>query len=243
MVEIHKVPSPNFGRRSAGPINMLVVHYTAMASAEAALARLSDPAAEVSSHYLIAQTGEIYQLVDEADRAWHAGVAQWGRYTDVNSRSIGIELDNMGIDDHGAFIPYPDIQMQALGDLMRDILARHTIPARNIVGHSDVAPLRKQDPGDEFPWHHFAEAGIGAWPNAVDAVPTADVVSGDRGPLVRRFQQSLRRYGYGLQVDGQFGPETRAVVIAFQRHFRATKVDGVGDGETQAILKALLRDA
>lgn len=243
MVEIHKVPSLNFGRRSAGPINMLVVHYTAMVSAEAALARLVDPAAEVSAHYLIARTGEIYQLVDEANRAWHAGVAQWGRYKDVNSRSIGIEIDNIGTDDQGAFVDFPDVQMQALGDLMRDILARHTIPARNIVGHSDVAPARKQDPGNKFPWHYFAEAGIGAWPNAVAVAASGALAIGDSGSLVRRFQQSLRRYGYGLRVDGQFGPETRAVVIAFQRHFRSAQVDGIGDSETQAILQALLRDA
>ncbi len=243
MVEIHKVPSPNFGRRSPGPINILVVHYTAMASAEAALERLSDPASEVSSHYLIAKTGEIYQLVDEADRAWHAGVAKWGRYTDVNSRSIGIELDNIGIDDQGAFVAFPDVQLLALRDLMTDILGRHAIPARHIVGHSDIAPTRKQDPGNRFPWHSFAEAGIGAWPISVTMSEAAVVKRGDSGSFVRQFQQKLRRYGYGLQVDGQFGSETEAVVTAFQRHFRGQRVDGIGDGETQDILAALLRNA
>lgn len=242
-MDILKVPSPNFGRRRADAINMILIHYTEMVSAEAAMRRLSDPTAEVSSHYLISTTGKVYQLVDEEHRAWHAGVARWGRHSDVNSHSIGIELDHIGVDDKGNFVPFPDDQISSLVKLMKDILGRHTIPARNIIGHSDVAPARKQDPGPQFPWRHLADHGIGVWPRALPELDVSDLKRGDRGAAVRRFQQGLRRYGYGLSVDGQFGPETATVVRAFQAHFRAHRVDGVGDRETQSILAALLNEA
>jgi len=210
--------SPNFGPRPEGcPVDMLVLHYTGMQSAEAALARLCDPAAEVSAHYLVGEDGEVAALVAEEHRAWHAGKSSWRGHTDVNSRSIGIEIVNPG--HEFGYRPFPDAQIMALIDLCQGILARWPIPARNVVGHSDVAPARKQDPGELFPWKRLADSGIGLWPIATGA-------GGDAAVL-------LRDYGY----EGDL-PD---VLRAFQRHFRPSLCDGRLDQETGALLNGLIR--
>jgi len=212
-------PSPNFGPRPVG-IDMLVLHYTGMTSAAAALARLCDPAAEVSAHYLVDEDGTVHAMVAEEMRAWHAGRSWWRGETDVNSRSIGIELVNPG--HEFGYRPFPPAQIAALVDLAQGILARHPIPPRNVVGHADVAPSRKQDPGELFPWATLAAAGIGLWPEP-DAA-TDDAVA------------MLEAYGYDTS-------DPTAAITAFQRHFRPARVDGVVDGETVALLAGVLLTA
>jgi len=213
-------PSPNHEPRPAGtPIDMLVLHYTGMKTASEALARLIDPAAKVSAHYVIDEDGTLYRLVDEDKRAWHAGQAVWRGQTDVNSRSIGIELVNPGHDF--GYRAFPAAQMAALIELGRALLARHPIPARNVVGHSDVAPARKQDPGELFDWPGLAQAGIGLWPQPSPTPSNAD-------PLA-----DLARYGYGID-------DPQATIRAFQRHFHPTRIDGIMDAECRALLDGLL---
>ena len=160
--------SPNHDARPAGgPVDMLVLHYTGMRSCAEALARLCDPAAKVSAHYLIDEDGTCVPLVAEDRRAWHAGVSFWRGHADINARSIGIELVNPG--HEFGYRPFPEAQMRALIDLCRGILARHPIPPCNVVGHADVAPRRKRDPGDLFDWRRLAAAGIGLWPEGTAA--------------------------------------------------------------------------
>ncbi|MBU2980793.1 N-acetylmuramoyl-L-alanine amidase [Lentibacter algarum] len=157
-------PSPSFGPRRGGATpDILVLHYTAMASAQAALERLCDPAIEVSAHYLICEKGVVYQMVDERERAWHAGAGRWGGVDDVNSRSIGIELDNRG--DH----PFSEPQMSALEGLAEGILSRWNIAPERVIGHSDMAPGRKVDPGGRFDWQRLARGGLSIWPKAGEA--------------------------------------------------------------------------
>lgn len=199
---------------------MLVLHYTGMATAEDALTRLRDPAAQVSAHYLIDEDGAVYRLVAEERRAWHAGVGFWRGETDINSRSIGIELANPG--HEWGYSPFPDAQMTALAALARDILQRRPIPPRNVVGHSDIAPDRKLDPGEKLDWARLAADGIGLWPTKAD---TAD------GAL----RDMLAAYGYDISA--------RHAVAAFQRHFRPARIDGAADDETAALLTDLLRQA
>ncbi|PKR54925.1 N-acetylmuramoyl-L-alanine amidase [Thalassospira marina] len=177
-------PSPNFGDRPADcAIDMLVLHYTGMPSGEAALARMCDPASQVSAHYMVEEDGCIYQLVTEAKRAWHAGRGQWRGCTDVNSRSIGIEIVNPG--HEFGYRPFAVRQMDAVIALCKAILGRHTIPAHNIIAHSDMAPERKEDPGELFPWEQFAVEGIGLWPriDASDHSPqnTAEIITPENG--------------------------------------------------------------
>jgi len=214
-------PSPNFDSRDDGAeIDMLVLHYTGMRTAEAALARLCDPAAQVSAHYLINEGGAIHRLVPEAMCAWHAGVSCWRSNTDINGRSIGIELVNPG--HEFGYRDFPEPQMQALIGLAEGILDRHPIPARNVVGHSDVAPDRKQDPGELFDWARLASHGIGIWPD-LDSNAGEDTMG------------MLAAYGYDISAD--------QVVVAFQRHFQPHKIDGATDDETRALLGGLLRKA
>ena len=232
------LPSPNWDERpaDAGPVDTLVLHYTGMVSAEAALARLRDPEARVSAHWCIGEDGTLWRLVPEAHRAWHAGVSEWRGRPSVNDVSIGIELVNPG-HEHG-YRPFPPAQMDALLDLARAIVARHPIDPRNVVAHSDIAPTRRQDPGELFDWARLAGAGIGLWPQSagepVGEGPT--LRQGDRGAAVRRQQERLRAVGYGLAVDGDFGAATAAVVRALQRHFRQARVDGEIDAGTAAAL-------
>ena len=232
------LPSPNWDSRpeGAGPVDTLVLHYTGMTSAEAALTRLTDPAAKVSAHWCIGEDGAIWRLVPEECRAWHAGISEWRGRRSVNDFSIGIELVNPG-HEHG-YRPFPPAQMDALLDLARAIVARHPIDRRNVVAHSDIAPTRRQDPGELFDWARLARAGIGLWPENI-ADPVGEGCSlrqGDRGAAVKRRQELLRAVGYGLAADGDFGAATAAVVRAFQRHFRRARVDGVIDAGTDAAL-------
>ncbi|MBT3660211.1 MAG: N-acetylmuramoyl-L-alanine amidase [Rhodospirillaceae bacterium] len=218
-----ETPSPNFNDRPDGVFaDMLVFHYTGMASGQAALDRLCDPVAEVSAHYLIDEDGAVHRLVDEQYRAWHAGVAHWRGETNINDRSIGIELVNPGHEfDYRAF---PEPQVAALKELALGILARHDIPARNVVGHSDVAPARKIDPGELFDWVGMAQAGIGLWP--ANEVEPSDDVDYDSG-------QMLTKIGYDIS-------DLPAAVTAFQRHFYAERLDGIADAATLRRLAAVV---
>ena len=219
---IRERPSPNFDARSkGGPIDILVLHYTGMETAEAALARLCDPEAKVSAHYVIDEDGTIIRLVDEANRAWHAGVSFWRGYTGINGRSVGIELVNPG--HEFGYRPFPGPQMTALIDLTSDIVGRHDIPARNVVGHSDVAPMRKTDPGELFDWQRLAAAGVGVWPKESDTC----IVDPDA------ITHMLADYGY--ETGNLF-----QTLQAFQRHFRPARVNGRIDFETARLLKGLL---
>jgi N-acetylmuramoyl-L-alanine amidase len=232
-----EAPSPNFDARVRPP-DLLVLHYTGMRSGEAALARLCDPQAKVSAHYLVEEDGRIFSLVPEARRAWHAGVASWKGERDVNGASIGIEIVNPG--HEFGYRAFPEPQVAALIDLAGDIRSRWSIPDPRIVGHSDVAPSRKMDPGELFPWKRLAEAGHGLWAEP-PAVPGAPLKAGDEGAGVFALQAGLTRLGYDLPPSGRFDDDTRQVVTAFQRHWRPAAVDGVADGATRARLMALLR--
>ena len=233
-----ELPSPNRDDRPAGcgPVDTLVLHYTGMASAEDALTRLREPAAKVSAHWCVGEDGTLWRLVPEAQRAWHAGLSEWRGRRSVNDHSIGIELVNPGHELD--YRPFPRAQMDALIDLACAIAARHPIDPRRVVAHSDIAPERKQDPGELFDWTRLAAAGIGLWPEAAPAPaqPDSALRQGDGGEAVRRRQERLRAVGYGLVPDGRFGPATAAVVRAFQRHFRQARVDGAIDRETDAVL-------
>jgi len=214
--------SPNFDDRpAAAPVDMLVIHYTGMASAESALDRLCDPVAKVSAHYVVDEDGAVAPLVSEDKRAWHAGAAFWRGGTDINARSIGIELVNPG--HEFGYRDFPDVQMAALTDLAIDILARHPIPARNVVGHSDVAPMRKTDPGERFDWTGLAAAGVGLWPDG------AEPFKADEGQVL----EWLETFGY----DTTDGPQA---ITAFQRHFRPQTIDGRADGQTAGLIRSLL---
>lgn len=222
MPAIERLASPNFDDRpDDAPIDMLVLHYTGMESAAAALDRLCDPVAKASAHYVIDEDGRVTALVDEGKRAWHAGVAAWRGEADVNGRSVGVELVNPG--HEFGYRDFPDAQMAALEELAAAILARHPIPACNVVGHSDVAPARKADPGERFDWQRLAAKGIGLWP-------------GDAPPLdadARAVAEMLAEYGYDTT-------DAAAAIVAFQRHFRPRRFDGVADADTCGRLKALL---
>lgn len=239
------VPSPNHGERlgrgASGP-DMLILHYTGMATAEAAQARLADPQAEVSAHYLVFEDGRILQMVPEGRRAWHAGRACWAGERDVNSRSIGIEIVHPGHPaGGGAPAPYPEPQIEAVIALCRDILARHReIGPQRVLAHSDIAPERKEDPGESFPWERLAAAGIGHHVRAARSGDGRFFSEGDRGQPVEALQAMLALYGYDQPVTGTFDGRTRAVVAAFQRHFRPARVDGVADAATITTLRDLI---
>jgi N-acetylmuramoyl-L-alanine amidase len=230
-------PSPNFDNRVSPP-DMIVLHYTGMKTGAEALARMTDPEAKVSAHYMIEEDGRVYSLVSEERRAWHAGVSFWKGATDINAASIGIELVNPG--HEFGYRAFPDAQIDALIELMDDIRSRWTVPESRILGHSDVAPARKTDPGELFPWKRLAEAGHGVWvePNGAPGAPLAE---GDEGAGVFAMQAGLTRIGYDCAPSGKFDAQTTTVVRAFQRHWLQTRVDGIADGETRARLVAVLR--
>jgi N-acetylmuramoyl-L-alanine amidase len=229
MSDIIQSPSPNFNERPAGKaIDILLIHYTGMPDSDAALQRLCDPAAKVSSHYLIEEDGRIHRLVDESRRAWHAGAGFWAGERDINGVSIGIELVNPGHDN--GYRAFPQPQVAAFIELGRAILARHPIPASRVLGHSDIAPTRKIDPGELFDWKALAEAGIGLWPEP--AVGSSDLAE---------VQRALARYGYEVAPGGALDAATTAALQAFQRHFRPRLIDGQPDAETAALLAGLLR--
>jgi N-acetylmuramoyl-L-alanine amidase len=234
-------PSPNFDARRALP-DMLVLHYTGMPTADEAVARLRDPEAKVSAHYVVDEDGSILRLVPEERRAWHAGRGAWMGETDVNGASIGIEIVNPG--HEFGYRAFPDAQVAAVIALVADIRSRWSIPDARIIAHSDMAPERKQDPGELFPWKALAEAGHGLWfePAAerIGALGAA-LSPGDAGLGVIVLRSGLHRLGYGLLPGGDYDEETRLTVEAFQRHWRPTRVDGVADGETRARLVGLLQ--
>ncbi len=230
-------PSPNFDRRLAPP-DMIILHYTGMPTGEAALSRLRDPEAKVSAHYLVEEDGRLFALVPEARRAWHAGLSSWRGGTDINGRSIGIELVNPG--HANGYRAFPPVQIAALTTLLSDIRSRWTILDADILGHADVAPARKEDPGELFPWRGLAEAGHGLWVEPAPA-PGTPLSPGDDGPGVRLLQNGLIRLGYELAAGGVYDQATATVVTAFQRHWLQSRIDGMADGDTRARLMALLR--
>jgi N-acetylmuramoyl-L-alanine amidase len=214
-----EAPSPNHDERPPGtPVDTLILHYTGMRSGAEAIARLRDPVARVSSHYVVEEDGAVFRLVPEDRRAWHAGVSHWRGNTLLNGRSIGIEIVNPG--HEFGYRPFPALQMAAVCDLCLEILARHPIPARNVVAHSDVAPDRKEDPGELFDWPGLAENGVGLWP--------AEDGAAEGEPLAL-----LGAIGYRTDLP------LPVLLRAFQRHWRPERVDGEADAGTLARLNAV----
>lgn len=205
--------------------------------------RLCAPAAKVSAHYLVSRSGAVFQLVEESQRAWHAGVAGWHDIADVNSASIGIELDHPGHLPDGRMAPYAEAQITALIALGLDIVARHAIAPAHVLGHSDVAPTRKTDPGEALDWPRLAAAGLGLWPDDCAVQMVGPLGEGDRGPDVAALQHALASYGYQLHENGVFGPQMVAVIRAFQRHFRPRQVDGVADAQIRTLVHSVCRAA
>ena len=222
MIDMIETPSPNFDEREA-PVSILVMHYTGMQDAASAIRQLANPASKVSAHYVVAEDGQIVHMVDEEKRAWHAGRSYWRGQTALNNHSVGIEIVNPG--HEWGYRPFPDAQIEAVILLTKDIIHRHKITRGNVVGHSDIAPARKEDPGELFPWHRFAKLRL-ALPR-----PTKNLM--DPHWTDGGFLLALERFGYDV-TDGP------AAVRAFQRRFRQENIDGVVDGECRAILLALL---
>lgn len=216
-MSITDLPSPNFNDRKT-PIHFVVLHYTGMETGQAAIDRLRDPEAGVSAHYVVEEDGNVLRLVPEEKRAWHAGVGEWRGETDMNSASIGIEIVNGG---HDFGLPdYPDAQIAAVIELVQDILERHDLSPSAVIGHSDLAPGRKQDPGEKFPWRRLADVGAAIWPSLIDE-PADDIES------------DLSKIGYGLDAG------LPAVIKAFQRRFRPASVTGEADEETLSLIRAV----
>jgi len=235
------MPSPNINERLGNKvISILVLHYTGMESAQKACDWLCREESQVSCHYLIDEQGEITQMVDESMRAWHAGVSSWQGEEDINSRSIGIEIQNKG---HGlGYHEFPHLQMKVVAELSKDIITRNNILARHVLAHSDVAPGRKVDPGEKLDWKFLHSQGVGHWvePEAISG--GSFLQEGDSGDPVLALQTMLKFYGYGLDPTGTFDRRTRIVIEAFQRHFRQSRVDGIADASTVATLHRLLRN-
>jgi N-acetylmuramoyl-L-alanine amidase len=234
------IASPNHGERQGRRRpDILLLHYTGMASAQGALDWLTAPESEVSSHYFVFEDGRTVQLVPEACRAWHAGKSFWKGETDINSASIGIEIANAG---HPGGLPeFPAPQIEAVIELCRGILGRWEIPTERVLAHSDVAPVRKVDPGERFPWDRLAASGIGHWVEPAGITGGRFFQRGDAGPPVEALQAMLALYGYNTPVSGQFCDRTHGDVEAFQRHFRPERVDGIADFSTIDTLHRLLK--
>lgn len=223
-MDIIWTPSPNFDERTL-PISILVMHYTGMKSADLAIRQLANPDAKVSAHYVVSEDGQIINMVKEENRAWHAGRGIWRGIDNINSASVGIEIVNPG--HEWGYVPFPEEQMDAVTRLAADIVKRHDIIPANVIGHSDLAPARKQDPGELFDWERLAKNGI-----ALERPKKhlTDPLWNDGG-----FMLALERFGYDIE-------DRRDAVVAFQRRFRQENIDGVIDGETRAILLSLLLD-
>lgn len=233
-------PSPNIGDRAVGKtLDMIILHYTGMVSGAAALDWLCREEAQVSCHYLVFEDGTLHQMVAENKRAWHAGKSYWRGETDINSRSIGIEIVNPG--HQYGYVDFPDAQMECVVALVADICGRHAIPAANILAHSDIAPMRKEDPGERFDWQRLHNAGLGVWiePSPVKAGDCLQL--GDKNARVLAFQEMLHTWGYGVECNGKFDALTHACTVAFQRHFRQQNIDGIADFSTVETLKRLLK--
>lgn len=245
MIEITDAPSPNFDERKFS-IDMLVLHYTGMETGALAVERLRDPEAKVSSHYLVHEGGEIVRMVPEGLRAWHAGAGSWQGDEDLNSRSIGVEIVNGGHDflqADGGLPAYPEPQIKAVIALCQSILRRYDIPASRVVAHSDIAPARKTDPGEHFPWERLAKAGIGLWPTQPnsDTLMGKGVEAGDNDAAVERLQRAFAEIGYGIDISGKLDAQTMTVVRAFQRRFVQDRVSGLVDLKTAALVEAVRR--
>ncbi|MDE2579943.1 MAG: N-acetylmuramoyl-L-alanine amidase [Hyphomicrobiales bacterium] len=229
--------SPNHNERRGKSADAILLHYTGMPTAQAAVDLLCDPKTEVSAHYVVSEDGAVIQLVPEAMRAWHAGKSFWRGETDMNSATIGIEIANAGHD--GGLPPFPDAQIRSVIALCKDIIERHAIAPQRILAHSDIAPARKIDPGEAFPWEQLAAAGVGIVPPVVDLALEPNLRRGDIGASVRALQMALRDFGFDAPITGQYDAETETIVAAFQRRYRRTAVDGVADRETRARLFAI----
>lgn len=262
---VHEIrPSPNHGDRRGGKrVDMLVLHYTGMpagrglSAAERAIRWLASPDSQVSCHYVVDEDGRITQMVAEDRRAWHAGAACWACETDINSVSIGIEIAHPGhpwdlarLPDadpaepapvHPGYVDFPAAQIEAVTALARDIVVRHRIRPERVLAHSDVAPERKRDPGEKFPWARLAAAGVGLWVEP-DPIGGGRFFSrGDEGEPIAALQTMFGLFGYEVEVNGLFDARLEAVVTAFQRHWRPNRVDGVADQSTMATLNRLIR--
>ncbi len=235
---IQELPSPNQDDRPAGvPIDVLILHYTGMQSAQAAVDRLRDPEARVSSHYVVDEDGAVLRLVPEERRGYHAGISYWRGNTELNGRSIGIEIVNPG--HEWGYRDFPVLQLAAVCDLCLSILSRHAIPARNIVAHSDVAPDRKDDPGEKFDWEQLARNGVGLWPFGVPDLGTTGAVRDAAG--LRMVRAGLAEIGYRVAPEGPLDPALATVLRAFQRHWRPEAVTGQADIGTIARLQGVAR--
>jgi N-acetylmuramoyl-L-alanine amidase len=226
-------PSPNFNNRdTAVPLQFIILHYTGMKTGTEALARLCDKSAQVSAHYVVEEDGRVFKLVDEGKRAWHAGESRWKDVTDINSASIGIELVNPG--HQFGYRDFPAAQIEALKKLTKDIIARHKMNPRTcLLAHADVAPVRKEDPGELFPWKDLAKEGLGLWP-----VPAEDDYGHAEDDEV---QNLLRIVGYDVPNSGAYDRQTRAALLAFQRHYEPDNLTGTPEPETVARLRALVK--
>ncbi len=232
-------PSPNLEpRHNARRPDLIVLHYTGMESADAAVDWLCNPQSRVSCHYLIHPDGRVVQMVPEAMRAWHAGVSSWKGETDVNSSSIGIEIHNPG--HEFSYPDYPAAQMDAVEALCKDIAERHAISPPRVLAHSDIAPGRKRDPGEKFDWARLARAGIGVWVEPAPAGAETGMGPGDEGRHVAALQHDLATFGYGVDATGTYGIATENVVKSFQLHFRPERIDGRADYSTCDTLLRLL---
>ena len=233
-------PSPNHGERVGGRRpDMIILHYTGMPSGDKALCWLCNEESQVSSHYFVHEDGRVVQLVPEDRRAWHAGKSSWAGETDINSCSIGIEIANPG---HPGGLPeYPLVQIAAVVELCRDCGERWQIPPERVLGHSDVAPIRKVDPGENFPWEKLYLDGIGHWIDPAQISGGRFFQFGESGQPIEALQSMLSLYGYGIEITGNFCERTKGVVEAFQRHFRPQLVDGIADFSTIDTLHRLLK--
>jgi len=237
-LRIRELPSPNHDERPTGiPIDLLILHYTGTQAAQAAIDRLRDPTTRVSCHYLVDEDGSVLHMVPEERRAQHTGTSYWRGHTTLNDRSIGIEVVNPG--HEWGYRDFPVLQLAAVCDLCLSILSRHPIPARNIVGHSDVAPDRAQDPGERFEWQALAQNGVGLWPDGVPDIGSGGAVR-DAASL-REVRAALAEIGYRAVPEGSLDPALAAVLRAFQRHWRPEAVTGQADAGTLARLLAMRR--
>lgn len=232
-------PSPNHGERvEVTAPDAIILHYTGMGSADSALSWLCNPESQVSSHYFVFEDGRVIQMVPEGRRAWHAGKSFWAGATDLNSRSIGIEIANGG---HPAGLPeFPEPQINAVIELCRDCGARWSIAPERVLGHSDIAPVRKVDPGEKFPWDILSQQGIGHWVAPAAIGGGRFFQRGDSGQPVEALQSMLSLYGYGVEISGSYCDRTEGAVAAFQRHFRPVLVDGIADFSTIDTLHRLI---
>jgi N-acetylmuramoyl-L-alanine amidase len=235
----HIVPSPNHGERAGGlKPDMIILHYTGMETGAAALDWLCREESQVSSHYFVHEDGRVDQLVAEGRRAWHAGKSSWQGETDINSRSIGIEIANAG---HPGGLPdFPLVQVDAVVELCRNCGERWSIAPERVLAHSDIAPIRKVDPGEKFPWERLHAGGVGHWVPPTPIGGGRFFQRGDQGQPVEAAQTMLSLYGYGIEVTGLFCEKTEGAVAAFQRHFRPMQVDGIADISTLDTLHRLL---